>query len=99
MVSGGVREGRGREFTPKKTLKGSEGLGMMPQLADILGPIRASLPDPLPASQIRCDTVYVSPQTSSARLTCILDPRSQSGRHTVDVVMMAWWRVHSRNTG
>jgi len=33
---------------------------MMPQLADILGPIRASLPDPLPASEIRCDTVWVS---------------------------------------
>src|SRR5881296_733859 len=47
-------------------------LGMTPQLADILGPIRASLPDPLPASEIGCHTVWVSMRDGIRLATDIL---------------------------
>src|SRR5947209_20432972 len=69
-----VKEGA-ENFLPKKTLKGSEGLAMMSQLADILGPIQASLPDPLPASEIRCDTVWVPMRDRSEEHTAELQSR------------------------
>src|SRR5437667_7786416 len=45
---------------------------MTPQLADILGPVRASVPGPLPASEIRCHTVWVSMRDGIRLATDIL---------------------------